>query len=97
VHQLAEVDQLTAPLPSLDEFSQAVHDLAGAQRFAARAFQKLEQLGGSALAPSHGGGTRLHAIGDRAERLVELVRQTRREPLHGGDAQLMRELGLLQP
>ena len=74
-----------------------MHDLARAQRLGARTLEQLEQLVRLDLAGPDGGRARFHVVGDRAERLVDLVRQPGREPLHRGDPQHVRELGLLLP
>ena len=81
----------------LHELSQVVHDLAGAQRLGPGALEQYRAIGAPHLARPHVGRARLDVVGDRAERLVELVRELGREPLDGGDPQHVRQLGLLAP
>ena len=52
---------------------------------------------GLRLARSHVAGTGFDPVGDRRQRLVELVRQAAGQLADGADAQRVRELGLALP
>ena len=71
--------------------------LAGAQRLGRCVVQQRQELVGLRLARPHVPRTRFHPVGDRRERLVELVRQAAGQLADGADAQRVRELGLPLP
>ena len=94
---LAEVRRFEPRLAPLHEVSQMVHDLARPQCFGSRALEQRQHPARLALARPDVGRTRLHVVGDRGERLVELVRQPGRQSLDGGDPEHVRQLGLAPP
>jgi len=82
------------PALSLDEVAEMLHDAARSQGFPGGVVQEGEQLFGLGRARSHIPSTRFHPVGDRRQRLVELVRQAAGQLADGADAERVGQLAL---
>ena len=94
--QRAHVDRLLHAAFPPHQTADAAQDLAGAQSFGSDLLEGVEQRGRARTDP---GAQALHAalrvVGDRTQRLVDLVRQRRRHLTDGVQAQHVRELVLM--
>ncbi len=92
---LVQVDRPARRILLAQELTHPPGDLTGAQRLARDRLDATMQLGGIDAAGVEAAAHALGEVGDRAERLVHLVRQAGRHLAHGVQAQHMCQLGLV--